>query len=118
MVAKNNAQATEAVKDLSFVSEVDVRLRQANFSRVAVDKAMATICLLNPEDLSAKDAIALLRLGLEQERKAMGIPEVVNIQTIKDASEKKLKAIQRAMAIIDSLKPDVEVEEVEEGETM
>ena len=51
----------------------EVRWCQARLARVAIVKALKA---LNQMDLTVSEAIRLLKLGLEQERRALGIPKL------------------------------------------
>jgi hypothetical protein len=95
--------AVEAVKQLSIVNELEVRLRQATISRQAINKALAAIDGIDPSKLDVKDAIALLRLGLENERKALGIPDNVRFEMPKDAGGEQT-AVVEAMDLIRRIK--------------
>ena len=53
--------------------ETEVRWLQARLARVAIVKALKA---LNQMDLTVSEAIRLLKLGLEQERRALGIPKL------------------------------------------
>ncbi len=76
LAAKRDSQATEELmKNVAF-DELEVRTRQANFSRFIVSRAMARLQTLKPETLSVKDCIELLRIGLRGEREALGLPSI------------------------------------------
>jgi hypothetical protein len=94
--------AIQATKQLAIVNEIEVRLRQATISRKAIDKAIAALDLVPAEKLEVKDAINLLKLGLEQERKALGIPEDVRIEVPKGDGERE--AVTEAMDLIGRLR--------------
>ena len=51
----------------------EVRWLQARVARVAIVKAMK---VLKQKDLTVSEAIRLVKLGLEQERRALGIPKL------------------------------------------
>jgi hypothetical protein len=95
--------AVEAVKQLSIVNELEVRLRQATISRQAINKALAAIEGIDPSKMEVKDAIALLRLGLENERKALGIPDNVRFEMPKDVGGEQT-AVTEAMDLIRRIK--------------
>lgn len=59
------------------IPEMQVRARQAEFARVAAQKALERIQDLDAQKLTVKEAVLLLRLGLQEERRAMGIPDVL-----------------------------------------
>ena len=58
----------------------EVRWRQARIARVAMQKAMEVLKDVTPENTTKSEAIRLLELGMEQERRALGIPTVTKIQ--------------------------------------
>lgn len=99
---KENKVTTEVVKR-SVVSEVEVRLRQAGISRLAVAKAVAKLRTIDPDDLTVKEAIDLLKLGLEQERKALGLPEMITVG-IAAGDDGGQQAIAEARALIARLR--------------
>jgi hypothetical protein len=113
--------AIQATKQLAIVNEIEVRLRQATISRKAIDKAIAALDLVPADKLEVKDAINLLKLGLEQERKALGIPEDVRIEVPKGDGERE--AVNEAMAMIGrlrerhkALKGEFTVEKTDDGD--
>lgn len=57
------------------VDETVVRLRHAKTARLAVDKAFARLATIDPDELTVREVVELLRLGLVEERKALGLPE-------------------------------------------
>jgi hypothetical protein len=57
--------------------ETEVRRRQAGMARVAIAKALEALKYIKASDLSPNEAFRLLKLGLEQERRALGIPNVM-----------------------------------------
>lgn len=63
------------IVNLQLQNEVEVRVRQAQYARLAQDKAMQKLQVLQPAQMTTRDAIDLLRLGLEQERKALGMED-------------------------------------------
>lgn len=92
--------------DLTAVeSEVEIRIRQAQYARVAQSKAIQRLQKVDPEDLTPRDAMELLKLGMEQERKALGMegtytpPAPVDIK-----SGQTREAVRLAMESIANLK--------------
>ena len=107
MLVTVNAEATSALQERSRVKEIDVRLRQAAFCQIAMNKAMAKLLRLEPDELTTKDAIALLSLGLQQERRAMGIADEVSIESMQEQAERNqeqhLIAVKKAKEILGRL---------------
>ena len=56
-------------------TEIEIRQRQAQIARFLTDKALRRLINLPPEQLTKKEAIELVRLGLGEERKALGLPD-------------------------------------------
>jgi len=73
-------RSIQEVKDQSVWSVSEVRWRQARMARMAMAKAMEALNRIKVEDLTQKNAIRLLELGLEQERRALGIPTITKVE--------------------------------------
>ena len=56
-------------------TETNIRARQVQTCKECQIKAMEKLAKVKSEDLTVKQAIELLRLGLEQERRAAGLPD-------------------------------------------
>ena len=56
--------------------ETEVRWLQARVARAAIVKALKALKQFKPKDLTASEATRLLKMGLEQERRALGIPKL------------------------------------------
>ena len=69
---------------------------------------MAKFADREPGDLTVKEAIALARLGFQEERKALGIADVITRQPVYAYSDEQkaaeLSAIRQAQEIIRSLR--------------
>ena len=69
--------------------------------------------------MSAKDAIALLRVGLQEERRALGLIDKVTYEADSgDAEAQKLTAVQQAMAIIDRIAKERPTTKPEDGKVI
>ncbi len=73
-ISDRDKRSLKEVRDRAMWDETEVRLRQARMARVAMAKALKYI---KASDLSLNQAFRLLKLGLEQERRALGIPDVM-----------------------------------------
>ena len=78
MVQQASAVA-QRLQSSELVDEIAVRMRHAMVARYAVDKALQRLETLDPEELSPRDLVELLRLGLTEERKALGIADRLDI---------------------------------------
>ena len=72
---ERNNKALEKVQTYEQFNEAEIRSRQARYSRLAMGKAMQRLAALDPATLTVKEAIELLKLGLVEERKALGLPD-------------------------------------------
>ena len=108
MLVTVNAEATSALQERFRVKEIDVRLRQAAFCQIVMTKAMSKLLLMEADELTAKDAIALLSLGLQQERRAMGIAEEVSIEVMQEQAKRNedryLEAVKKSKEILGRLR--------------
>lgn len=106
MVKSKRDKSTEVVQAVQMVNEVEVRVRQAQFARLTMNKAILRIQAIDPAKLSVKEAVELLRLGMQEERKALGLVDtVVYIKPPETdtGSHGAEDAVRVAMAIISSL---------------
>jgi hypothetical protein len=84
----------DTLNTLVVVNEVEIRQRQARFAREAIDKAIEGLRTLDAKKMSTKDAIGLLRVGLQEERRALGLIDKVTYETTSDESQaQKLNAV-------------------------
>jgi hypothetical protein len=74
MVERSEAALEELRRDF-IGSEIEVRRRHAIMARGMQLKAVQRLTLLPPDQLSARDALAMLKLGLDEERRALGYAE-------------------------------------------
>lgn len=79
-VAQRMAAASNEVLDglqKEFVgNELEIRTRHAQIARGMQAKATKRLISMPIEELTARDALAMLQLGITEERKAMGLPDV------------------------------------------
>ncbi len=76
-ISDRDKRSLKEVRDRAMWDETEVRLRQAGMARVATAKAVEALKYIKASDLSPNEAFRLLKLGLEQERRALGIPNVM-----------------------------------------
>ena len=72
-ISDRDKRSLKEVRDRAMWDETEVRWRQARLARVAIVKALKALTQL---DLTASEATRLLKMGLEQERRALGIPKL------------------------------------------
>lgn len=65
---------TEKLQDQFIGNEIEIRRRHAKAARGIQGKALERIATMSIEEMKPSDAIAMLKLGLEEERRAMGMP--------------------------------------------
>ncbi len=64
-----------AIERSKIFNELEVRVRQATYGNLAQSKAAVRLNNVSPEDLTIREAIDLMRLGSELERKALAMPD-------------------------------------------
>ncbi len=64
-----------AIERSRIFNELEVRIRQATFGRLAQSKAAGRLNDIDSEKLTVREAIDLMRLGAELERKALAMPD-------------------------------------------
>jgi len=68
-------QSIRNVQSLESFNETEVRIRQASIAREAYDLGLKKLRMLTPEMVTPRLMVELLRLGLDNERKALGLPD-------------------------------------------
>jgi hypothetical protein len=63
------------ISEAEVLNEVEIRTRQAGITRIVIDKAIRRLEMVPAEDLTKREAIELLKLGLTEERKAAGLAD-------------------------------------------
>lgn len=110
---KIREESKKRMNEIFIFDELEIRTRQISAARVASDIALRKLKSLIPEDgsppkISTKDAIALLKLGLEEERAAAmldegGLGELANPRNSASGAALSDEQIFRvARAIIDT----------------
>jgi len=79
-IAEINENTADEAKEVLELDITSVRKRQATMARLAASKAAVRLQDLNVKELSVPDLINMLKMGLEQERKALGIPDKVDVR--------------------------------------
>jgi len=72
---KQAETAVARVQAIESFNEIETRLRHATVSREAMELGLSRIRSLNKDQITNKEAIELVKLGLDGERKALGLPE-------------------------------------------
>jgi hypothetical protein len=107
--ARIEQEIISTIQSSQITSEAKVRQRQAFDSRKLLDKAMAKLNAVKPEDLTIKQAIELAKLGLTEERKALGLPDRYEVKNINQelpgtiSVEKRIKRHERLDSLANSL---------------
>jgi hypothetical protein len=97
--------ADQFIQNLQVEQEVEVRTRQAQFARMAQNKAILKLSMIDPKNLTVKEATELLKLGLQEERRALGLEEDYTAPPPSSIrSSQTQEAISKAMGIIQNLK--------------
>jgi hypothetical protein len=95
--ARIEQEIITTIQSSQITSEAKVRQRQAFDSRKLLDKAMAKLNAVKPEELTVKQAIELAKLGLTEERKALGLPDRYEVRNMN-------QAISGAISVEDRIK--------------
>jgi hypothetical protein len=85
-VIEQQVEILQKVQDGVVETEVEIRQRQARVARYLMDKALKRLATISPDELTKKEAIELVKLGLGEERKALGFAdkqEITNTMEIK-----------------------------------
>jgi hypothetical protein len=77
---QRSADAITAVRQALASDEFEVRERQATIARGMQKKAISRLDTIPVDQLTAKEAIDMLRIGMEQERRALGIPDEQRVE--------------------------------------
>ena len=72
---EQHAAVVNKVSEVEVLNEVEIRTRQTAITRVVLDKALRRLEMVPAEDLTKREAIELLKLGLTEERKAAGLAD-------------------------------------------
>lgn len=101
IVTKKMHERTSAVLDKmneEFVgNELEIRQRHAAVARGLQAKAVKRLSTIPIENLKAMEAIAMLKLGIDEERRALGLPDVfVRTDTV-DAAHTEYKSLVEQM---------------------
>lgn len=103
------------VSEAEVLNEVEIRTRQAAISRVVLDKALRRLEMVPAEELTKREAIELLKLGLTEERKAAGLADRFEMTAEAPGSlfmavDERLKNHRRiellAMRVLDAIAPE------------
>jgi len=78
--AEHSAEVVSRIRTSEVIDEVAVRMRHAEIARRALNKALQRLETLDPSKLSARETADLIRLGLSEERKALGLPDYYELR--------------------------------------
>ncbi len=85
-ILEQQQQIISKVQEKEIISEVEIRQRQAQLARKLIEKAMVKINSISPKDLTIKQAIELVKLGMIEERKALGLPDKYEVTNLNKKS--------------------------------
>jgi hypothetical protein len=69
------ALAKSTLKNSEIFNELKVRVRQATYGNMVQSKAALRLNEIDPKKLTVREAIDLMRLGVEMERRALAMPD-------------------------------------------
>ena len=67
--------AKSAIQRSRIFNELEVRVRQATYGNLVQGKAVMRLNTIDPAKLTIREAIDLMRMGVEMERKALAMPD-------------------------------------------
>ncbi len=85
----------KAVKEATSFDEAEVRHRQSQYARMAQARAVMRLQALDPSELSIREAIDLLKLGMNEERSALGLPNEYIAESESDNLESPMAKAER-----------------------
>jgi hypothetical protein len=102
--ASDRANALEILKEAKGVfNEVEVRVRQSRFGRRMAALGMQKLANLDADDLTIPQAIEMLRVGMGEERRALGMPDRFEFVGIPGTEEREehLRALDELIAALE-----------------
>lgn len=87
-VFEMNRKSLDVVQEQRSFDEAEVRTRQADAAREMLDLALSKLRTIRPQDLSKKEAIELLRIGLNEERRALGLADRYELKAQVNSQER------------------------------
>lgn len=79
-IAEINEKAAKVVQDVTEQTEEKIRMRHAVIARLALSKGAIYLQNLDADKLTPAEAIKLIDLGYNMERKAVGIPDKMTLK--------------------------------------
>ena len=92
-LTERTALALDKLNEDFSTNEAEIRKRHAAIARGLQIKAVNRIKELDLSAFSARDAITMLKLGMEEERKAFGMPEVYVGDTPESAQHPEYRSV-------------------------
>jgi hypothetical protein len=77
-IEERRAKAVEQIQGVALYDEIEIRTRQASYARLASSISFKKLNGLSDDDIkkiSIRDAIELMRIGMSEERAALGIKD-------------------------------------------
>lgn len=81
-ITEQRVSILQRVQDGMAETEAMVRQRQAQVARFLLDKALHRLMAIPPEQLTKREAIELVKIGLTEERKALGLADRQEVNRI------------------------------------
>jgi len=121
--AELEIHANEKMVKALAISEADIRIRQQKAAERLIKKAMAGIEHLDPSKMEAKDLLNMARLGLTQERAAVGLADRIDFQDLSQPSHEdhdsplaKMEEARKKNALADRLMKALDTDAEEEDD--
>lgn len=97
---QSRKEVTHSLQKDELNKEINVRQRQASAARMLQSKAAKKLTNLNSSDLSVRDAIELMKIGLIEERKALGLADRYEVTTKGEAPPPEHLSTSKARAVL------------------
>lgn len=78
-ITEAHNKSLEKLNGEAINAETEVRRRQATVARMMYSQGASRLRTIKPEELTPAEATTLVRVGLQEERRALGIPDEVHI---------------------------------------
>lgn len=76
-------------------SEAEIRRNQAEISQKMIDKAIIKLESILPQELTVKQAVELVKIGMVEQRKALGLPDKYEVTNLNKNPEEFLSVEAR-----------------------
>ncbi|MGW8177557.1 MAG: hypothetical protein ACWGQW_02010 [bacterium] len=98
LINEYRAKVLIGAQEGSLEEEIEVRKRQSAIARVMYEVGFLRITSIDPMAFTPKEAIELVRLGLQEERRSLGVPDKYEVYASDTPSD--FMSVQRAKTVL------------------